>query len=669
MTEQLLPDFHNFTEPDPSGCPSPQLYTTLRPWSSPVTAWNIDCEVGSIADTDGGATFVPFPQAASERRMGWVCWDSIVQDDGSAEILPEFKLLAGTVDEDTANAVGVCARVQDGTWVNAGDADGYLDLPDGYFFIHSNKPGSGNRLFLLRMVSGTAFQIATKTILALDDNPMAYPRRMRIECEGNTIRCYRDQTRGHETTDYTGLPAGVTVDPSPPDDLDLVFSVVDNSPTAITTAGRYGFGLMQPYDDSGTQTVVVGKALTIKDGTGEVLVRDKFQRAYRNAQKQMVDGLSRAGRCVASAFSGDYHGCQFNPAFFRNLEQEATDDVSLGPVVNINGTNQEFGWHIFQRPATSNDQSRELHFHWNNLDASNNRVSGILLRGTFTGTIAPLVWTSGSTVGQRGYNFEVSWAQALTPQFKISIVDYSDSALGPQTLATASLPGIALGSDHVLIASVEESPAKLRAVFNGTPINSWSIPSGLLGVTTFGEYVTDARTAHHATGSMEGWHFRATTNYAGPLVWVDYFGPGPAVGDAGGPDASAMASYPVPLEDWNKTGTALEIDPGLPISVEDQREVLAQRVRSGHTNRMPMGARVRRRWRVGMSGRDAASIDALEAFYEARRGSEQPFPWVEPHGGQSVLVRFGGGFLDTIRKVRGGQSASFTLEEVFEHGA
>lgn len=666
MVDQILPNANSFLNGSTELADAPQLYSAVVPWSGTVTAWNIACEDGAIGDRDGGATFAPTTLAATERKLGWFVWDQIEQDDGSAKVYPGLNVISGAPTIDTFCGMGVCARVQNGTWTPTGDAEGYLDVPDGYYFIHSHKVGSGDRLFLIKMYGGAAFQLSTRLMAVKPGGVYVPPKPMRIECEGRTIRCFREADTG--VSDYSDIPFGITEEVDPPDPENLIFAVVDNSATAILDPGRYGFGIAQPLSESGLVTTTVATQFDLKNASGEVVVRDLFQRAYPAATKRIIDGLGRGMQSVMSAFTGDYHGCQTNPPYFRNLLQDTANRVYRGPDVNWNAApaNQQYGWHISQRPADSSDQARILHFHFANIDASNNRTAAVLLRGNFTGTAPPLQWDATSS-GKTGYQFEVSWAQGGSPQFTISIVDLDGLSSGPQAIATASLPGIALGTDHILEVSVEESPAKLRAVFNGTPVSSWVVPPGLLGVTAFGEYVTDSRTAQHATGGLEGFFFRAQSYNASPLVWFSYWGPGDPVGDSGGIDPSSYATFPVPLENYNASSDVFNMDQGWPASVEDQKTTIVQPTRSGHKFRISGGARFRRRWPVSLTGRSKAELDYVEAFILGKRGGEIPFRWIEQESGESVLVRFKGGSMDALRKVRGGQAASLELEEVFEY--
>lgn len=662
MVDQILPDSTSFVAGTTALADSPQLYAPILPWSGPTTTWNIECEVGSMGDRDGGATFVPYSPSPTERRLGWCVWDQVEQSDGSAKVYPELRVLSGSITADTFGGIGVCARVQSGTWTNVGDADGYLSVPNGYYFIHSHKPSTGDRLFLLRVFGGTVFQVSTKLLTPNPGGLFVLPQPMRIQCTGNLIQCFRPGSGG--PVDASDYPVGFAKVPTA--DEDAVFSVEDNSPFVITSPGRYGFGLMQPMNDSGLQTVTVANQFDLKDPSGALVVRDKFERAYPNAARSLVDGLGRGMKSVMSAFTGDYHGSQFIPPYFRNLQADTGNRVKRGPQININGANQGFGWHISQRPASSTDQSRELRFHFANIDASNDRTASILLRGNFAGTTPPLEW-DGTAASRSGYQCEVSWDQGGAPQFRVNLIDMTGFSGSPQLIATAGLPGIALGTDHILKFSVDGSPARMRVEFNGTAVSTWVIPSLLPGVTTFGEYVTDSRSSHHATGGLEGFFFRAQSYNASALVWFSYWGPGPSVGGSGGVDPSSYATFPVPLEDYNASSDVFQMDQGWPASVEDQKLTIIQRVQSGDVFRIAGGSRFRRRWPVNLSGRTKAELDYVEAFFAGKRGGEIPFRWLATDTDELVLVRFKGGSMDAIRKALGGQAATFELEEVFEY--
>lgn len=658
---QVLPSTTDFVT---GLAPSPQLYAPILPGDMVTVNWSIQSEAGSMGDQDGGATFCPHTAGPSERKMGWAAFQEIEQVDGSARILPKLNLVSGTVGADSLGGIAVCARWQAGSWIDSGHADGSWENPNGYVFIHSRRVGVADRLFVFRVVAGTWMQVWTRVLNPLPGDSFVYPASMRIECEGNVVRAYRSNSRLVE--DFDPLPVGVGADPSPPDDDDLVFSFTDNHASAITGPGRWGFGTMQPLDEGGSQVGTSINEFRISNAAGDILLCDKFKRAYPAASRSLTDSIGRAGRSVQQTMTGDYHGEQSSPASFRSLVSEISDRASLGPVVNINGVVQGFGWHIGQRAADGDDQSRKLTFHLANYSPEKPRRTGVLLRGAWSGT-PQLEWDS-SSLGRTGYMAEAFWNQGFAPEWSVRIIDMHGGASGPQVIAEAPLPGLGLGADHTLEFSVEGSPAQMRVVFNGSPVISWTIPSLLAGVTTFGEFVTDARSAHHATGSLQGAFFHSTTNDAAPLVWFHQWAEGAPVGSATGVDPSAYASIPIPREADNASGEVFDCDQGWPASVDVRRSTITKRTRSGHTFRHPVGSRSRRYWPLQLTGRTPEKIAYIEDFLRRHKGSEIPFTWVESQNSEQVLARFSGDSWSEMRKAHGGQGASLELEEVFPNG-
>ena len=658
---QLLPSTTEFVS---ELAPSTQLYASVVPGDYATANWDIISEAGSMGDQDGCATFCPYSASPAERKMGWAAFNEIQQADGSARITPKLNLVSGTIGRDSLGDVGVFARMTGGFWLESGDADGHWWLPSGYFFVHSRRPGVADRLFVARIVSGVWFQIWTKVLEPVGADPLVYPGPMRIECEGNVVRCFRSNTR--LVADFDDIPVGIGVDPNPPDDADLVFSFTDNHATAILGAGRWGFGVMQPLDEGGSQFGSCIKEFRIQDAAGETILRDKFQRAYPRASRELTDSLGRVGRSIQQTMTGDYHGEQSNPAAFRSLIGELSDRVSLGRPVNINGIDQGFGWHIGQRAADSDDQSRELTFHLANYSPEKQRRVGVLLRGTWSGT--PQLEWDGSSTGREGYMAEAYWEQGAATDWQVRIIDMHGSSLGPQVIASAPLPGLGLGSDHTFEFSVEGSPAKMRVVFNGTALSNWTVPSLLAGVSAFGEFVTDGRTAHHATGSLQGTFFHSSATDPLPLVWFHQWAEGAPVGIATGEDPSTYATIPIPLEGDNSSGELFDCDQGWPASVEHRRPIVVKPTRSGHKFKHPAGSRFRRYWPLSLVGRTPEKIAYIADFLSRHKGSEIPFRWVESQHGQEVLARFSGDSWTEIRKTHGGQAATLELEEVFIHG-
>jgi len=511
--------------------------------------------------------------------------------DGEVEIVPRVFSRGGTDTHLIQHCVGVCGRVQGGTLTTPGASsavDEYIDQPNGYYFMQARAIGTAAlpSLLLYRVVSGTWTLLESALLSAHESFTWGTPgggapRKMRmvIEAEGSDVRlrCYRVRK------DSGPLALSSTSAPSE----QLIFTHLDPSASAITTAGRWGCIGAQFADQllgangdySGT---VLFASLRIRNAPGTVvLLRDLWHRS--TTWKGHVNSESAAptawlSQSLSMAYTGDMcgpfehnvSGGNTNSAFAHVAHMIAdtgnnrlvfgVDPEVAYPSGGIPAFRQSVGWYFSQDPAASTQQNRSVTMTFLSTVTSPRepRVFGIHLRASLVQHSSSVVAGKGFGVvaGTPGYDTPDSNTDSYKSGYRATIrydmdggsdrftaMVWAHASLGQSTLlATADVTAtLALGTEFKLGFEVRDfdlGPGGLDVAMKIriNDVDTALTLEGVVGVTVEAGWLVDRRAIATSSGLTVGMYGNIyPTHLASGLVHVNEFATEALTGGTGPP--------------------------------------------------------------------------------------------------------------------------------------
>lgn len=712
---QILPKDDLFAEGSPVYGDALQRYIGIQPWvTNPETATGFSLKVGWGHIFDGRSGLGgPAKKAATTKQASVPDADRgifVVQRDtqgwahGEVYFYPDLHMISGEYDSDTVRIVGCCARVAGGTLTTpaGGDhSDKYYADVSGYFFVHAKQTALRHKLFLLSVNAGAVTVLQEKFVDELpggklngsqsDDAELPQPMRMVIEDAGSgaiDVKCYRRRFVSAASVGTLGNPqtGGQVTE-------DQVFTTL-NIGAPVTSSGRCGFGLQLAKSQGTGDSTMLCREFRVKTGS-TLHSRDRFERNFREAQRQLTDELSQTGYSLESSFTGDSQGEAASSLkhFGHLLRDTATADQLRAGSTPPSGSGQVHGWYMSQRAAESVQQHRRIQYKLVNVTTEEVRV-GIHLRGVWFPAQFPDM-RARATVGggfrdyrKQGYLCLVKYVPGGSPVWQLEVRGHrrggnTNSSYRSTLLATADLTSaaLAIGTAFTMQLEVRNFDGNLfgdglwpamRAKVNGTVITP-VVESGLQGVVENDDWLIDSRAEASIDGLGEGLYIDVDAVHASQLVEVDSWEE-QALTDPPNSPSVDESSIVLAAETAAKTGT-LSTPLSWPVDFQPgSYEPVKHRFETGHQQVFPRTRTPRRRWTVQCSGASTAERAALQTFFRSHKGVEVPFDWVRPSAGQvaseTVSVRLVDDSLSHVLDWASGDGSegyALVLEEVFDH--
>jgi hypothetical protein len=382
--------------------------------------------VATPADTFGACLFRPiYPPSTGATSKGTVRLTFSLLD------------VLGVHGADSFRYAGVCARAS-GQSANESSGSERLIGGQSYWFVLANKAGVGTRWLLLRVVGGSVSTLdSTPATIADISQPINIS--MMVETVGPStphIVCK------HDTAE--------------------IFNRNDTDGSALTTAGRFGFGMCRDRQVAGVNTVAVAHAFEIDDHTDAIVHRDEWDRVDFAIPKTVAaDGNGTSGmKSLMCGWTGDEHA-SLDPADWKTEVDRITNNN-----VNLKG--------ITLRRATSpyvGHRSAVVWFTAAGASTQSGRFQ-LFLRGTNLLTTIP---------PQPGYAFVL--AVGVGPVFTASIRYGSLGSLIVATCNVTALPGVGLSQNMTMDFKVYN--VGVGAPTTGTPHMIAKLNGVILGVGSF----------------------------------------------------------------------------------------------------------------------------------------------------------------------------------------
>jgi len=557
----------------------------------------------------------------------------------SATFLPSTSITTGRF--------GVLARCQNGTLAGTSSQNIRLGSADCYAFtLESAYPSTTVTFKVSRFNSGT------ETVLQTIGFSAAAPLNIDLgKPVGMLIRVVDSGGNPVITSTITNITLGSAQFTG----VVLFTPYTDSSGSKLTGAGWPGFICGQDRNDislGGPLTADIKHKLAsfeVTDGSGTILHRDEWQRAFPTLSLQGTDDFGQAGACVQSVMVGDLYGASSYANTFLEAGTNTTDAAEYNPASG----SQTLKYCPSQRAADDNYRAApEVEFDFS-ATGSGATAMGVIARaqGTHTGTTD---WT-----GVKGY---------------LLLLEYTGSAFslelyrleGTQDVLLASMtPSVGLGTQTTLGLKCQpvsntflSGPVELTAYIGGVQQTLVIATPNPTGVTVAGGIVTDSSTSRIQQGFGEALAFdTSSTRRITLYTW----------------DEGSYAAGVLPPEDQasivfageGSSGATLTVNLASPIQVASDWYTARTKFDSGHTKARATKSQGRKVWpSLQTIALSTSERDSLLAFWRAREGGVEPFTWTNPQDETAYVVRFMPGSYREAEQFLGVWTVQFGLEEV-----
>lgn len=652
---QKLPKTDLFTGGTTVYGTSPVFWQRYEPWTSAeaVTGYGITCRPGDLHTGyyQPPASMPPIglsqtnatPSYGNPTTLGvaddlfcsWL-WRDTEQTDGSSAVWVTLYKTAGVIGADSWRYAGVCVRASGQTLASGGTTSERLTDGDSYWFVLANKVSAGGaEWLLLRVNGGTVTELDSVAIADIADLQLQYGREIKLsvaDSSGDPVLTATTKV----TYGQTGTPVETTI-----------FSHTDSSGSKLTTTGRCGFGSCQGRAEVGGSSAPVFSHFAIRNGAGDLVVRDRFKRASLIIlPTALEDPLGNDGRNLLSAWIGDWRSTP--------LQGELQRD---GDRVKIDGGLPLFGY-FFSHVKYGPTQDRTATFEFPSAGTAPTQTAGLLVRANAT---AAANFEFGDFSGITGYTAHIRYTSSGGTWLALLYAyEQNDATL----IATATIASLSLDSTWTLRFAIENQGGV--SVATGIPamdieLNGTTIPwvsAGLPGILVESgtNIVYDTRSVAIRDGSAQALVLNASGSEVFADTWTDNSAGNPTEGED-------EASIVITGEAGTILGTlATDFEYGYSVDIESEPRVF--RYDSGHVYRSVSQSDDRRLWTMD-AVMTSAQVTALRNFWTSHQGTEIAFNWTEPDDGTALVACFDQDELGDEQTGPNSWSASLRILELF----
>ena len=709
-------DFNDPNDTDVYGW-SPALYHVARWLDGPVpgTSYNLVTTqdvrpMSRQAEPSQAAPYLPFETVfsgspaildAGGRGGAATLLRRHSMEFGEMALFPDFYVTNGSQDGGQF-FITMVARAQGGSLQNlSSDQSYYTDLPECWIFAHfcngdsSSNPGGQFALFqcnggssnttLVALENDTTGHAGTSAVI-----PPEYwrrPRRMKLRLSdaggGNTlIECLVKNPAAARAVTQVGQPS--TQGPA-----DLV--MLSYTTNQITGDGRWGFSLSNGRKfASNTSGAPYVKQLAIRDSSGTLVFRDKFQRSGFNPAVNIdppqnpgdwAEGLLAYGQDLRCYFTEDEGTDASSGAniMFRRLGTAFPLDSAIVEMNPYAAPNSKSAVAFIDLPSRR-DVHVEVQLQQAN-DVAIGRNTGVILRKQpISGGYALNIDYDGSSDGVLSIK---EAAVNLTSLPQPDTWDTIAEIIGPDSpiagTKTYEFEALNIQTPGGLAGTV------LQVKSNGVACTFNPIMNGFTTLLS-GQWLYDTRANAPQEGKVEIYNYsdsEPTVNGIAHCFLHSMTELDPTdtdIFDEGGTGVEDPTTIVMPSELEGADGTLVTPETW-PVQIEYNRRKYVHPMESGHVSAMAAVARNRRMFTINATGVSREEYDSLRSFLNSHRASQTPFTWVfggDQRGSiglsETFIVRFVSGETLQTQLITGKAATNeltwsyrFQLEELFPY--
>jgi len=381
----------------------------------------------------------------------------------------------------------------------------------------------------------------------------------------------------------------------------------------------------------------------IRDGDDDLVMRDQFDRVQQVTARQAgpdafwTSGSEDYGHLVTGMFTGD-QGSEDVTGELPDFGDRVGRHASIAKLAFVSGDLS--GHHLFhQTPSNVYSQAVQIQVDFAAGGSGLNRIAGVGVRRSLGENsnyqnITDNTETSGYTVAVH-YASGV-WAlrvhRSIGSEWEVVAYRILNESGDPTTFALGTAWTMRVDVENRDGANTATGNVHLDILMNGERLTGWTILTTGIVEEDDGS-LTDTTSDRVLSGGATGFYAANAEPGSGGEVFVLNAQQIEVALDL---TETEQRSVYVPAEKDGVTGT-LTVPHEWPVETTYEDYAVAHDLDSEHVNRHSAASAQRRRWSISSRAATQTEVDALRAFFLARRGAEVPFNWTTPDE-EAVIV-------------------------------